>query len=185
MQLTTADYALIISLVSAFISLAALAWNVWQKYIFVLPRLQVSFGIGAVYNRRGPDENTAQRGGSLLSLTATNLGPGPVILHSCVVGERRRFRLRTSGLINPIDGDPTSATPTSRGPFSGGLPARFDAGEVKSFYFPYNAQCCLSEGIKRIGVHDTYGRTSWCRGRDMRKAMKKFREEFPAATTTT
>jgi hypothetical protein len=42
--MTTADYALIISLVSLLMAVFSLIWNVWQKFIFVKPALHVSFG---------------------------------------------------------------------------------------------------------------------------------------------
>jgi hypothetical protein len=66
--MTTSDYALITSLVSIVIAIGSLLWNVWQKFIFVKPTLQVSFGI---YNVLVPTETgTATRTGHrLLNLT--------------------------------------------------------------------------------------------------------------------
>ena len=72
---TTADYALIVSLASAAISLVALLWNVWQKYIYVKPNLQVAFGVYRVSHPGGYGH-----GRQLLNLTLTNMGPGPAIL---------------------------------------------------------------------------------------------------------
>src|SRR5580693_2978335 len=72
---------------------------------------------------------------------------------------KRRDRL---GLLNPIHGDPTNPTPESIGPFSGGLPAKIDAGETKSFYFPYIKDCFLKDELARVGVNDTYHRNIWC-----------------------
>ena len=43
--MTTSDYALIVSVASIVIAIGALAWNVWQKFIFVKPSLQVSFNL--------------------------------------------------------------------------------------------------------------------------------------------
>jgi hypothetical protein len=43
-ELTSADYALIVSILSVLIAIGSLLWNVWQKYIFVKPQVQVSFG---------------------------------------------------------------------------------------------------------------------------------------------
>jgi hypothetical protein len=53
--MTTHDYALIISLFSIAISIGALLWNVWQKFIFVKPTLQVSFGLYHVMQHKSAD----------------------------------------------------------------------------------------------------------------------------------
>ena len=47
--MTTADYALIVSIESLFAALGALVWNIWQKFIFVKPALQVTFRVTAVF----------------------------------------------------------------------------------------------------------------------------------------
>jgi hypothetical protein len=39
----TADWALVISLCSAGVSLASFIWNVWSKFIYPKPVVQVSF----------------------------------------------------------------------------------------------------------------------------------------------
>jgi hypothetical protein len=54
--MSTADYALIVSISSAFIAVASLIWNVWQKYIFVKPQVQVGFGVYHIMEPTGsPD----------------------------------------------------------------------------------------------------------------------------------
>ena len=178
---TTADYALIVSLASAALSLFALVWNVWQKYIFVKPRLQISFALGQVFLPTRPGE-PFQKGVELLTLNVTNFGPGSAILHSCVGRTRRRWvnwrYRRALGLINPIHGDPTSATPHTLGPFSGGLPAKIDEAETKSFYFPFNKQCFLRDPLIQVGAHDTFGRYFWCRRRDYKRALESWRKAF-------
>jgi hypothetical protein len=177
--MTTADYALIVSIGSAGISLVALLWNVWQKYIFVRPSLQVSFGVFRVFHPAGLGQPVVP-GEQLLSMGVTNVGPGPAVIHSCVGRSRRqlwRFRYRL-GVLNPIHGNPLSPTPTTIGPFSGGLPAKIDAAEIKSFYFPLSQECFLRERLVQVGVHDTYGRYFWCRRRDYRKAVRDWNEKF-------
>src|ERR1700716_2639944 len=87
--LTTADWALVISLCSAAISLAALAWNIWAKFIFPKPTVRVSFSV----NRMFPDRAKV---GKFLTLSATNrassprcLGPWPLSSH-----QRLRYAFR-------------------------------------------------------------------------------------------
>jgi len=174
---TTADYALFVSLAAAAVSIVALLWNVWQKYIFVKPVLQVTLGIYRVVQPQ--PGGTVAEGRQLVNLTATNMGPGPVILHSCIFKTKAdRWRPYRYRILSPIHGDVTSAVPLSIGPFSGGLPAKIDAGEVKSFYFPYDKDCFLKEPIHRVGISDTYGRNNWCQRRAIKRATRSYRKDF-------
>jgi hypothetical protein len=175
--MTTSDYALITSLVSIVIAIGSLLWNVWQKFIFVKPTLQVSFGL---YNVVIPTSagGTTQTG-RLLSLSVVNLGPGPVVLYACIAKRKTSWwkRQKNLGMLNPIHGDPTAAEPEGIGPFAG-LPAKIEAGDTKSFYFPYTKECFLRDGLARVGINDTYHRNTWCSGRDMHKTNRAYRRDF-------
>ena len=179
--MNTSDYALIASLLSIVISIGALLWNVWQKFIFVKPALQVAFG---VYNVSQPAsaEVAKPTGHRLLCLTATNMGPGVVILYACIYKAKAHWRARTElGYLNPIHGDPTDPHPVGIGPFGSGLPAKIDVGDAKSFYFPYSRECFLRDGLSglsRVGINDTYHRNTWCHSRDMRRAYKRYHRDF-------
>jgi hypothetical protein len=176
--MTPSEYALFISLASIFISIGALLWNVWQKFIFVKPILQVSFG---VYNILQPTsaELAVPSGRRLLSMTVTNMGPGPVVLYVCIYKQKAHWWARTTvGTLNPIHGDPINQQPTSLGPFSSGLPTKIDVADTKTFYFPYAKDCFLRDGLHRVGINDTYQRNTWCRGCDMHKANRAYRRDF-------
>ena len=126
--MTTADWALVISLCSTAISLAALAWNVWAKFVFPKPTVRVSFAV----NRVIPDNMGI---GKFLNLSATNHGPIKVILSSAVV--RTRCDKKTGsryGILNPLHDFPVQRN-HSLGPFSGGLPKTLDVGETFSCFF--------------------------------------------------
>ena len=71
--MTTSDYALVISLLSILAAIFSLVWNVWQKFIFVKPVLQVSFGLwhGMQHTSAGVATRSGHR---LLVLTVTNMG---------------------------------------------------------------------------------------------------------------
>lgn len=181
-DMTTADYALIVALASIFISLLALAWNVWQKFIFVKPSLSVSFGVFRVLQSSN-DGLAHPTDHKLLNLTVTNMGPGPVVLYACVAKARfRGWKEPRLGMLNPIHGDPTELAPSSLGPFSAGLPLRIDAGDTKTFYFPYARETFLEDGICCVGVNDTYRRYTWCRRSDMRKVNAAYRRDFSDAS---
>ena len=173
----TAEYALLVSITSIIVAFVALLWNVWQKVIFVKPTLQVSFGVWIIVEPGTP----AGQARSLLNLTVTNMGPGPVILSSCAAKPIRKQWWKRSefyGMLVPIHGDPANPNPTGIGPFGGGLPAKIDAGEVKSFYFPYTKDCFLKEGLARVGINDTYQRIIWCRRSDMKKIYRSYKRDF-------
>jgi hypothetical protein len=131
--MTPADYALIMSIASIFISIGALVWNVWQKFLFVKPALQVSFGVWRILQPGAPGHN--QR---LLHLSVTNMGPGPVILNSCVAKSKKHWwkQAKFYGMLVPIHGDPTDPNPVGIGPFGGGLPAKIGRGRGKVVLFP-------------------------------------------------
>ena len=118
---------------------------------------------------------------SVIALHATNMGPGPAILHSCIVRTRKPWSLKRGlGLLNPIEGNPFAEEPISRGPFSGGLPAKIEAGDTKAFYFPFTKDGILANrDIKRFGVHDTYGRYCWCKRKQMRIVRERHAKSFP------
>jgi hypothetical protein len=121
LSMTTAEYALIVSIASIFISLIALLWNVWQKFLFVKPALQVSFGVWRIVQPGAPGHNRR-----LLHLSVTNMGPGPVILQACA-GKRKKHcwrRAKFYGVLNPIHGDPADRNPVGVGPFGGDCPQK-------------------------------------------------------------
>ena len=167
----TAEYALIVSIASIFIAFGSLIWNVWQKFIFVKPALQVSFGVWRIFQPGAPSHNRR-----LLHLSVVNMGPGPIILHACTAKPKKPWwrRAKSYGLLNPIHGDPAALNPIGIGPFGGGLPSKIDAGETKSFYFPYEKDGLLKESLVRVGVGDTYQRLTWCRRSDMRKVYRTY-----------
>ena len=63
----TADWALVISLCSFGVSLAAFVWNVWSKFIYPKPQVQVAFRMMTIVQGGSADE-------SILSLSATKHG---------------------------------------------------------------------------------------------------------------
>jgi hypothetical protein len=179
-KMNTADYALGISLLALVISISGLVWNIWQKFIFVKPALQVHFGIFHHLKTEANSEFANPSGHRLLVLTVTNKGPGQATLYACVAkAKRERWWMRPKyGTVNPIHNYPLSQRPLSGGPFSGGLPAKIDPSETKTFYFPYTKECFLRAGINRVGITDTFGRNTWCSRRSMRKTSKSYLEDF-------
>lgn len=122
--MTTADYALIVSILSLMISLGGLAWNVWSKFIFPKARVRVSFQVMTAYGVDARPQLTR------MSLSATNFGPGQVRMHMAVVRVSKGwFRKLQDGFINPLpswDAEPTIGT----GPFVGGMRNAIEEGRI-------------------------------------------------------
>ena len=82
---TIADYALIVSLFSASISLISLGWNVWSKFHHPKGKLQVWFSF---------DKTIVGDKLSSVSLEAVNLGPTDLVLTEPMLPTRRPSILR-------------------------------------------------------------------------------------------
>ena len=169
--MTTADWALIISLCSLLLSLAGFVWSVWSKFIFPKPKIELSFNVMQTFGGFG-------NGTDLFVLSVTNFGPAENVIKMAVIrdpasGIRRRRRL---GILNPLHNFPAQQN-HSIGPFSGGLPKKMAVGEEFSLYFPYNAGSALAT-VDRVGVVDTFGRYHWCSRKQMQRVRKRFRADF-------
>lgn len=168
--MTVADWALIISILSAAISLAGLAWNIWSTFIYPKPTVRVWFSI----NRMVPDHAGL---GKFLCLSATNHGPNKVILYYAVVTTTPDAKTGSRyGILNPLHNFPHQINHTL-GPFSGGLPKTVEIGELFSVYFPFAPKTFLAEDIKKIGFRDTFGKHHWAARRDVKNILAKYRKE--------
>ncbi|WP_430250639.1 hypothetical protein [Neorhizobium sp. DAR64860/K0K1] len=169
--MTTADWAFVVSLLSFVVSLAAFVWNVWSKFIYPKPKVQISFFSGFVMG-------DGFEGLEMLTLSATNYGPGQVTLH-LAVGRTRVSRLTKlkSFMLNPLHDFP-SQTEYTLGPFSGGLPKKIDVGENFSAYFTKKHSAIAVQNVIDVGFTDTFGRCHWARRRDVSKVRQEVQKAF-------
>ena len=154
--MTVADWALVVSLCSVVIALASFVWNVWSVFIFPKAKVSVGFSMSTIFHPGGPHHQK-----ELLTLNATNLGPGDVTLHSALVRKKKaRFfqRRHSYGLLNPLI---SAYSDESHGPFSGGLPKKVSVGESFSAYLIPNHTTLAKDDYDRIGFNDTFGRYHW------------------------
>jgi hypothetical protein len=168
--MTVADWALVISICSAIVSLAGFVWNVWSKFIYPKAKVRVGFSYVNVIH---PSDHSLDY--DLLSLSATNMGPGEVSLHSALVRTKRGFfKSHGHGLLNPL----LSAHHRDRsdGPFSGGLPKTVVTGEIFSVYFVPNHTSLLKDNYDRIGFSDTFGRLHWAPKAQIAKVKPSIKE---------
>ena len=139
--MTTADYALIVSLCSAFIALASFGWNVWSKFIYPQPRLTVSVSVSLVFQ-------SGTSGHRHVSLAFTNCGPGEIIVHVAeITGRTHWWKQRHWAIIPPIDNFPE--LPYRGSIFSGGLPKRLSVGETHTLHFPFEEKTFLG-GVDKV-----------------------------------
>jgi hypothetical protein len=175
--MTTADWALVISILSALIALFSLGWNIWSKFIYPKPKVSVAFNYMDVIGGGALD------GEHILTLNATNMGPIPVTLYSALVRTKRRWflrawfsRKRTYGLLNPLHNYPAQTNHTI-GPFSGGLPKTLAVGEQFSIHLIPAHEELARDHYDRIGFNDTFGRMHWAPKRNVIRTRRSIRQE--------
>jgi hypothetical protein len=162
---TTADWALVLSILSFFVALAGFVWNVWSKFIY--PKAKVRSHIG-VYNGSPPRKT--------ISLSATNYGPTEITLHIHLAKRQRQgflwFRSdRHFAVMCPV-GHPDTNNVT--GLFPPGFPKKLAVGEGAKVYFSPEApkRWVEEDDLFYFGFSDTFGRYHWC----SRANAKEFRK---------
>jgi hypothetical protein len=171
--MTTADWALVISICSALVALASFIWNVWSKFIYPKPTLVVGFTLQNIMDADGEVSDP------FLNLSMINHGPvACTVTHSFVEIYNGPFRRAQIGLINPLSNFPNDLN-TTRGPFSGGLPRKIEVGEQFSLHYWYG-QSWLDEKVLRIGVLDTFNTKHVCARRYVREVKKHYLDDKAA-----
>jgi hypothetical protein len=180
--MTTSDWALIISLCSFAVAVGSFIWNVWSKFIYPKPKVRVTFQATSIFHPGQQDH-----GQELLTLRATNFGPGDVTLQNTILRHYRakwwknwralfnRHHRRQYGLLNPLEDFPRRFD-HSIGPFSGGLPKKITTGEDFASYFPRKVDWFQYKRV-RIGFGDSYGRNHWCSKQDIRTVIESLRDK--------
>ena len=177
---STAQIALVISGLSFLLALSSFVWNIWSKYIFPKPRVQVTARVGYLDQHNGyvlyEHHSGTLPGGAkrdlldvaVLALSATNFGPGEVTL-SIAVARKSKLEDRSiwgTGMLNPYKNFPDDVS--SDGPASGGLPKRLAVGDEFTAFLPFNTDWFTRERLVKFGFLDTFRRKHYCRASDIR-----------------
>jgi len=174
--MTTADYALIVSLLSFVVALGSLTWSVWAKFIFPKPRVRVSIAVVTEVQSSG---NVG--GLSRVSLDAVNFGPGVVKLSSAQVKiSRGMLRKPARGIATPLP-DFYASDDAQSNPLGGGLGRPLHEAEELAVYFPFHEASFLKNNVLAIGFSDIYGRMHWAPRHQVKRATQRFHEKFPDA----
>lgn len=182
---TTADYAFVVSLCSAGISLFSLGWNIWSKFIFPKPKVRVWADVRCAHLSSGhictvSSDGTIAGGfphaemfAPAISIAATNFGPGAVTI-DMAIGKVRWFHKvaeRGHAVIMPYNNYPHDLG--TKGFFSGGLPKKLDVGEEIILYFPISDDLIGSGNLGALGVRDSFSRMHWVSRRTMSTLKKQ------------
>lgn len=181
--MNVADWAIIISICSAVVSLSGFIWNVWSKFIYPKPKVRVSLQFMTMMTPSAGDSRSLTRTeNNAISLSATNMGPITVTLYNVVVCKGWNWWRRRPigvGLLNPLPGFPMypGQYEYAAGPYAGGLPKKVEVGDQFTTYFVPDHETLAGNDVKFIGYSDTFGRIHWAPKKDLIKARVHIREE--------
>jgi hypothetical protein len=155
--MSTAEFALVVSVVSVFIASLSLGWNIYRD-IVLKARVDVSFAVVTLIDQSRRDRP------QYLNIKATNFGPGSVTLSTIVVKDapiwRRLLRRPRYAIITPDYTNPLSAK----------LPAKIEVGDKIELLLPHDKDAFLKEQFTHVGLSDYFGRMHWARTRDFKRA---------------
>ncbi len=175
---TTADWAFVVSLFSAAISLFSLGWNIWSKWVHPKPRLKVGFAVMHIIDGNGKSP-------PFLEINATNFGPTDTTLKNVEVRGRAKgwwfkfgeYRWTRGILITTSNYQEAIA---GVGPFQANLPVKLPVGEKFSTYLTFKHEHLRDDGDVDIGFGDIFGRYHWAPRKSLRTVVKSIKEKWPS-----
>ena len=162
---TTADPALLLSVVSLVLASISIAWNIY-KDVFLRPRSHIT-GYKSFIN------NGEQEHGPYITLRLTNLGPGKIIVTGIVAKESgflKRVFQRKHGIQLNYDWE---------NQFNTAMPMTADSAESVQQLLRYEESCVLKTRIRSLGFIDSRFKYHWISKEDLRKLKQVFGEDFP------
>ena len=158
----------ITSILAIAVSSLTLGWTIYRDAIRK-PKFKIDIGVKKIIQAGREPE------GPFITVEALNMGPIPNRIGLTFARKnwlRRRVfdRERGSAMVYP-DYHHWLATPAS---------TRLEVGDQANFFFPYDKDCFLKESYSQIGVSDGFGRIHWASRSDVRKARKKYEDDFAA-----
>ena len=157
----------ITSVLAIAISSLTLGWTIYRDVIRK-PIFRVDIAVKKIV-QAGHDHD-----GPYVFVEALNLGPIPnriglTFLRKNWIRRRVLDRKNGSAMLYP-DYHHWATTKAS---------TRLEIGDQANFVFPYNNESFLKDNFLQVGVADGFGRIHWAPRRDLRKARKKYRKDFP------
>ena len=156
---------LIISILSLCLASFSVGWNIFRDLV-LKARVRTSFMVGASVGPAGRE--------TVILAKATNLGPGVVYIQGLTARFSWWARLRGNAPYALIIPDHSHR-------FATALPAKLEVGQSATIIIPYNQECVLGYRVTGVGLTDSFGRTHWVPGADLRRAKMTFRKELREA----
>ncbi len=156
--------ALVVSGISAVIAAIALGWNIYRD-IILRPRVKVRLIIGRIRELgEGDDPNSPLK----ICFSATNHGPGIVVL-SGLRGKNRRLFNKTKSLL--LFNDPND-------PLSHQFPKELKVAASADFFIPFIRETFFKNSFTHIGILDSFGRYHWVPKKDIKRARREYEKAF-------
>lgn len=170
--MTTADYALIVSILSLVVALGGLAWNVWSKFIHPKPKIRVRIAVMNLIDQAGLSP-------AFIGVYATNFGPTDTTLKGLYVRSRKKgwrhlFRDRWQWGILNSSADVDTVLLGQNNPHSG-LPCKLAVGAEFATYLPFEHRGFHDGGISDVMLEDVFGRRHWAPRPSVRKVTMQVR----------
>lgn len=171
----TADYALLVSLLSLVVSFGSFVWNVWSKFIYPKGRVRVNIAMSVLLSDGEKFD--------VIAVNTVNYGPSETTLHSIICRSRKPWswwhfaRQWQYGLLNPLHNFPHLRNYTI-GPLGGGLPKKLAVGESFSVYLAAKHEALANDPIEDVGFADVFGRYHWAPRDAVRKVREDVQEKF-------
>ncbi len=163
--MNNSDVAIYISIFSVLVAAFSLGWNIYRDVI-LKPRVRVDFGVRTLIQHANPDKP------QYVILSATNHGPGIVNLSMVQMKDTSLLKwLFRKQQYAVVIHDYTN-------PLSGQLPHKLDVGKGIDLLFTYDKECMLKNGWSHVGISDSFGRVHWAKSKQVKKAIKKWKEDF-------
>lgn len=176
--MTTADWALVVSIFSAILAVASFVWNVWSKFIYPKPTLRVSFAMVTIM-QQGADNI------EVLRLGATNIGPiEATLMKALIMFDRGPFRDKGYGILNVLPRVPESPDLDYEWTLGGGpvacFPKKLAVGEGFSIYLVPDHETLARGDYKYVGFDDSFGQSHWAPRSDIIRTLPYIREACEA-----
>lgn len=166
--LTTADYALIVSIFALTITIGNFVWNVWSKFIFPKPHLEV--GIFIMTALTLGDNSTPKA----ICMSAVNHGPGEVELTTSIGRVRRKkfWKKPMGAVFKSYNNWPFDMDSFTLGGYN--LPQRLSVGQRYQMFLRPSPNNYAD--LTKFGFADTFGRNHWASTSSVRRLTKDLKQ---------
>lgn len=141
-----------------------MGWNIYRD-IILRPKVKVNLFVGQI---RELGEGDDPKSPLKICFTATNLGPGVVVLNG-LRGKTKRFLRKTKHFI--LFNDPDD-------PLSHQFPKEVNVVATAQFFISFKKRTFLKNKFTHIGILDSFGRLHRVPKKDVKRARIEYEKEF-------